>query len=155
MSDDTRPDCTEDPTLKEMARLKAENNELEAIFDLRWKADMRAVGMWRRRTGEHLTLPDHADLVVWLLEEIQATKKEASDLSDLLDQIEDEKDDFERSLEGLTAEKARLIGILSDAEYIAQKFMKKVDDGHARSVETYAELKRLRDAIMAEIGDHK
>ena len=41
-------------------------------FELRWKADMRAIKMWQAETGEDLTWPDHADLVVWLLGKLQA-----------------------------------------------------------------------------------
>lgn len=45
--------------------------DLEATFDLRWKADMRAIERWRKeRPGRELTLPDHADLCGWLLERI-------------------------------------------------------------------------------------
>lgn len=43
--------------------------ELEAIFDLRWKADMRAIKLWQdAHPGQELTWPDHTDLVVWFME---------------------------------------------------------------------------------------
>lgn len=39
-------------------------------FDLRWKADMRAIKRWRAaHPGNELVMPDHADLCVFLLEE--------------------------------------------------------------------------------------
>ena len=39
-----------------------DREDLQATFDLRWKADMRAVKMWRdAHPGKELTLPDHAD----------------------------------------------------------------------------------------------
>jgi hypothetical protein len=39
-------------------------------FDLRWKADMRAIKRWQEaHPGNDLVWPDHADLVVWLLEQ--------------------------------------------------------------------------------------
>ncbi len=42
--------------------------EREELFDLRWKADMRAIERWRKAgPNRELVLPDHADLVVWLL----------------------------------------------------------------------------------------
>lgn len=45
------------------------NAELDALFDARWSADMRAVKIWR---GAHpdsdIGIPDRTDLVVWLLE---------------------------------------------------------------------------------------
>ncbi len=51
--------------------LKAENDELNALFDLRWKADIRAIKRWREANpGNDLVVPDHADLVVWLLERL-------------------------------------------------------------------------------------
>jgi hypothetical protein len=45
--------------------------QLEFTFDLRWKADMRAIALWREKTGKELSWPDHADLVVWLLEQLE------------------------------------------------------------------------------------
>lgn len=51
----------------EVARLKAERDELQEALDLRWKADMRAITEWREVTGRELTLPDHIDLVHFLL----------------------------------------------------------------------------------------
>ena len=45
---------------------------LEDLFDLRWKADMRAIKMWRKGHPERkLAMPDHADLVVWLLAKLE------------------------------------------------------------------------------------
>ena len=49
----------------------SELDELRAGFELRWAADMRAIKEWQRVTGRELTWPDHADLCVWLLGEIQ------------------------------------------------------------------------------------
>ena len=46
--------------------------ELRATFDLRWKADMRAIKRWQAaHPGNELTWPDHADMVVWLLGEVE------------------------------------------------------------------------------------
>ena len=42
----------------------------EASFDLRWKADMRAVKRWQEATGKDMEWPDHVDLVIWLLERL-------------------------------------------------------------------------------------
>src|SRR4051812_44370873 len=49
--------------------------ELERTFDTRWAADQRGVKRWQRRTGRNLTWPDHADLVVWLLDERDKEKR--------------------------------------------------------------------------------
>jgi len=49
--------------------------ELDRLFDLRWKADMRAIKRWRDAApaGEDrsLTMPDRADLGVFLLERLR------------------------------------------------------------------------------------
>lgn len=47
--------------------LLTDRAESEASFDLRWKADMRAIRMWQEATGRTEVWPDHADLCVWLL----------------------------------------------------------------------------------------
>ncbi len=52
-------------------RLRQELDEKACTFNLRWKADMRAIKMWRAATGRTLEWPDHADLVVWLLQQIR------------------------------------------------------------------------------------
>lgn len=47
--------------------------EHDQSFDLRWKADMRAIKRWQEaHPGNDLTWPDHADLCVWLLEQLDA-----------------------------------------------------------------------------------
>lgn len=52
---------------------RRETAELQATFDLRWKADMRAIKRWQEaHPGNELVWPDHADMVVWLLELIKA-----------------------------------------------------------------------------------
>lgn len=44
-------------------------------FDLRWDADMRAIKRWQAaHPGNDLVWPDHADLVVWLLEKLEEMK---------------------------------------------------------------------------------
>lgn len=44
----------------------------ESSFSLRWDADMRAIKRWQAANpGNDLTWPDHADLVVWLLGELE------------------------------------------------------------------------------------
>jgi hypothetical protein len=47
-------------------------SELQRTFELRWAADMRAIDRWQEaHPGSELTWPDHADLVVWLLERLE------------------------------------------------------------------------------------
>lgn len=58
--------------LSELTRLQEEVEDLQRTFDLQWAADMRATKRWRD-AGEarDLTLPDRADLVVFLLEKLE------------------------------------------------------------------------------------
>lgn len=50
-----------------------ELREYIKLFELRWNADMRAIEMWRTGHPEReLIMPDHADLVTWLLEQLDA-----------------------------------------------------------------------------------
>lgn len=61
--------------------LKAESDDLQQTFDLRWKADMRAIKRWQEaHPGNDLVWPDHADLCVWLLEELAKVKAERDDV---------------------------------------------------------------------------
>lgn len=54
-------------TIDEMER---EAEEHDHSFELRWKADQRAIKRWHAAGGDELTWPDHADLVIWLLERL-------------------------------------------------------------------------------------
>ncbi len=60
-----------------MTKVELENRiaELEASFELRWKADMRAIERWHKAGGRATVWPDHADLCVWLLEQLDAEIK--------------------------------------------------------------------------------
>jgi hypothetical protein len=58
--------------LEEAARRLDTLSEYETSFRLRWDADMRAIKRWQEaHPGNELTWPDHADLVVWLLERVE------------------------------------------------------------------------------------
>jgi hypothetical protein len=69
--------------------------ELQYTFDLRWKADRRATERWRAAApGRDLTIPDHADLCVWLLEQLEANgstaeKQLLAEIRDLEETIRD------------------------------------------------------------------
>ncbi len=48
-----------------------DEKEMQAIFNLRWKADMRAIKIWQKAHPDSpIDWPDHADMVVWLLEQL-------------------------------------------------------------------------------------
>lgn len=73
-------------------RLREEYEDLQRTFDLRRKADMRAIGRWQAaHPGKEYVWPDRADMVVWLLE---AHDDEASAM---------EPDIIGRALETITA----------------------------------------------------
>lgn len=66
--------------LELLGSLRAEWDELNASFDLRWKADIRAIARWREaHPGNELVMPDHADLCVWLLAERDASRTPRND----------------------------------------------------------------------------
>ena len=63
------------------ARLDVEG--FEKTFRLRWDADMRAIKRWQAAApGRELTWPDHADMVVWMLETQDAIAQELALLAD-------------------------------------------------------------------------
>jgi uncharacterized cupin superfamily protein len=70
--------------LNALPELVADKIERKASFDLRWKADQRAIRMWQKATGRTEVWPDHADLCVWLLGRLAAAE---------LAQKNDSKDD--------------------------------------------------------------
>lgn len=54
-----------------VAELELEHEQDMQSFNLRWSADMRGVAKWRAAgPGRDMTLPDHADMVAWLLDEL-------------------------------------------------------------------------------------
>ncbi len=67
--------------MSEPETVNSELEELRQLFELRWKADMRAVKRWQKaRPGRSLKLPDHADLVVFLLDELEKAEARYTDL---------------------------------------------------------------------------
>ena len=59
----------------QIADLQARNTELEQRFDRQWAADMRGIEKWRAAgEGRELKRPDRADMVAFLLEELDKAK---------------------------------------------------------------------------------
>ena len=56
----------------QLATAQQELSERDASFDIRWKADMRAIEQWQAVTGEKLKWPNHSDLCVWLMQQLAA-----------------------------------------------------------------------------------
>jgi len=61
----------------ENERLRAELADKQAAFDIRWNANMRAIKRWQEATGRTMTWPDHADLCVWLMEQLEAKESQS------------------------------------------------------------------------------
>ena len=56
---------------EELTKAKADLADYEASFELRWKADQRAIARWQIAHPERSDVwPDHADLCVWLMEQV-------------------------------------------------------------------------------------
>lgn len=57
--------------IRAIVELAEEGERQLAQFDVRWAADMRAIKRWQEANpGNDLVWPDHADLVVWLIDVI-------------------------------------------------------------------------------------
>lgn len=58
----------------------SELDEIQRLFELRYAADMRAIKRWEDATGKTLIWPDHADLVVWLLNRLESARGPTEEL---------------------------------------------------------------------------
>lgn len=64
------------PAMQSYVALQQRVAEGEALFDLRWRADQRAIKRWQEAHPERMAeseggmWPDHADMVVWLMERV-------------------------------------------------------------------------------------
>lgn len=73
---------------KDAAALEEELEENEQYFELRHKADMRAIERWRQepwpegssKTPKEFVLPDQADLCIWLLGKLREQEQEVERL---------------------------------------------------------------------------
>ena len=58
--------------LDDLESALTEIDELNESFDLRWKADIRAIERWHKaHPGKDRVWPDHADLCVWLMDQLE------------------------------------------------------------------------------------
>ena len=60
--------------IKKLKELENTCENLNLSFDMRWKADMKAIKRWQEETGRVLVWPDHKDLCVWLLNKLKEQK---------------------------------------------------------------------------------
>lgn len=54
--------------------LRQELHELQASFDLTWRADRRGIRLWQESTGQRHVWPDHGKLICWLLQRLQSAE---------------------------------------------------------------------------------
>ena len=60
---------------------RAECHDLNDLFELQLRADQRAVKRWREaHPGKEMTSPDRADLVVWLMGQLDEARAEGERL---------------------------------------------------------------------------
>lgn len=98
----------------EIERLRLERDELQQAFDMRRKANSRAIKHWQQKTGKTLTWPDHADLCVWLFEEIERLMGTLQDAVDMAVRLSEKYYEAADEIERLRAESERLREALSD-----------------------------------------
>ena len=48
--------------------------EQDYVLEMKWRAEDQAIKAWQAKTGEHLTWPDQAKLVEWLMDELHAAR---------------------------------------------------------------------------------
>lgn len=63
---------------KKIAELTKDLEEYQRIFNMNYEADMRAIKLWQRRTGTTRTWPDRADMVLFLITELEKRTAEES-----------------------------------------------------------------------------
>ena len=60
-----------DQLRRQLNEVMGERDEFATLFETRWAADMRAIKRWQAAGPDReLIWPDHADLCVWLLEQL-------------------------------------------------------------------------------------
>ena len=94
--------------ITERNEARQERDELQGSFDLRWKADMRAIDKWHQAGNDELRWPDHADLCVWLMGRITELEADIKQLHGLKDRTEIEGL-YTQEIHNLKAEIKRLL----------------------------------------------
>jgi hypothetical protein len=102
----------------EIARLKDADVEHEASFDLRWKADLRAIERWRgARKDRELIWPDHADLCVNALDWVETAERALKDRDAEVERLKSawqERENEALTLRAANADFARSFSDLQD-----------------------------------------
>jgi hypothetical protein len=138
-----------------LAAVSAERDELQASFDLRWNADMKAIARWQESTGRELVWPDHADLCVWLMQEIKRVGAERDELRQQLAALE-QAGTWEPVPDGTYSADKLLVHVLAGRYVIATKATHDdtgQDYWNATSLPNDYRLCRTRPATRQEGGD--
>ena len=64
--------------------------EQDYVLEMKWRAEDRAIKAWQAKTGEHLTWPDQAKLVEWLMDELHTARARIAELEVMLEVDDDE-----------------------------------------------------------------
>lgn len=70
----------------EVERQRTDIKEREQAFEIHWNATRTATKLWQEQhPGQEGTWPDHANLCVWLMGQLEAIREELSDFVDAYD----------------------------------------------------------------------
>lgn len=87
---------------RERDTARAECHDLNDLFELQLRADQRAVKRWREaHPGNEMTSPDRADLVVWLMGQLDEAR---AAYNRFVDAVHDQMPPLERELAEARAE---------------------------------------------------
>jgi hypothetical protein len=67
-----------------MDSLKEDNEDLQRVFDITWKADMRAIRLWRKATKRNFVMLDRCDMVIYLMDELDNAKRKIRELERMI-----------------------------------------------------------------------
>jgi len=122
---------------KELDELKEEVADLNALFDIRYRAGQRAIKMWQKATGKTHIWPDYADLCVWLMKRLD----EHDELKELVTVrqppkvYKNENDGFVGTVQGFYTTREGEHGVVLQqignrvVHVYRQKWLKEHDDG--------------------------
>jgi hypothetical protein len=79
-------DCLAYLLLAELKEIREELKEREQAFDRRWAADQRGIKRWQEATGKTMEWPDQAELIEWLLHQLD----QPASLKSLGSQVKDD-----------------------------------------------------------------
>lgn len=80
-------EAMEEHASNQTASLRKEIEERELSYQLRHAADVRAIKIWQEKTSKKMTLPDQADLCVFLMGLIEERDKEIERLKGALNKL--------------------------------------------------------------------